>query len=104
MVSMELNEALADDDEPSRKRKVKISRDPLLPKRPANAFVLYCKENRAKLMSAHPEMSFGDVAAALGDSWQVLSLAEKKPYEDMAKEDRARHARELEAYRAFKKG
>jgi len=87
-------------DEPAEKYKIKMKRDPLLPKRPSNAFVLYCKEARAKLAADHPELSFGELAAKLGDMWQMLSPAEKKPYEETARDDRARHARELEAYRS----
>ncbi|KAI9291321.1 hypothetical protein K502DRAFT_297122, partial [Neoconidiobolus thromboides FSU 785] len=56
------------------------------PKRPMNAYLLFNKENRPKLLKANPNASTPEVSRAIGDKWKSLSLEEKQVYIDQALE------------------
>ena len=49
-----------------------------MPRKPVNAFVMYCREQRDKLRAELQENSLPDLTKVLGQQWQALSLAEKK--------------------------
>ena len=50
------------------------------PKKAPGPYMLYCKEQRPKIVAAHPEYSFGEVGKALGAGWKELSDAQKAKY------------------------
>lgn len=83
----------------SRKQKKK-RRDPNAPKRASNAYMIFCKERRAKLKEERPDLPFGKIGAKLGEMWRALPPEEKRPYENMASNDRDRHKKEMGHYRA----
>lgn len=83
---------------PNSKQPQKKRKDPNAPKRASNAYMIFCKERRARLKQERPDLPFGKVGAQLGDIWRQMSAEEKKPYEDRAASDRERYKQELEKY------
>ena len=81
-----------------RSNKNKKKRDPLAPKRAANAYMLFCKEQRPLLKIREPELHFSVIGQRLGDMWRTLPSDEKKPYEDAAADDRDRYKSAMHHY------
>jgi hypothetical protein len=59
------------------------------PKRPPSAYVLYSVEKRPEIKEANPSLKLGEISKMIGASWQGLSTAEKKPYEERAAKQKA---------------
>eukprot|EP01138_Halocafeteria_seosinensis_P005646 gb/GECG01005772.1/.p1 GENE.gb/GECG01005772.1/~~gb/GECG01005772.1/.p1 ORF type:complete len:609 (+),score=116.67 gb/GECG01005772.1/:1-1827(+) len=74
--------------------------DPNAPKKPMTAFVFFSQERRQQIRKLHPEMALSEISKRLGHEWNALSEEQKKPYADMAAEDKQRFQREMENYRA----
>lgn len=55
-------------------------------KRPPNAFILYCLENRQEMRSRHPELPNIEVTKMLGDNWKALDEAARRPYKEKARD------------------
>ena len=55
-----------------------------LPKKPANAFQCFCKEERAQILSENPGADFGELARLLGALWAKLRPHERQVYDDMS--------------------
>ncbi|CAJ0643952.1 8035_t:CDS:2, partial [Entrophospora sp. SA101] len=49
-------------------------------KRPANAFLLYNREMRSKVLEKNPGMDVGNISKAIGKGWHSLTDAEKEAY------------------------
>ena len=81
-----------------RRSKSKKKRDPLAPKRAANAYMLFCKEQRPLLKIREPDLHFSVIGQRLGDMWRTLPVEEKKPYEDAAADDRDRYKTAMHQY------
>ncbi|KAM1025138.1 hypothetical protein ACFX2C_038342 [Malus domestica] len=60
-------------------------------KRPAPAYILWCKDQWAEIKKENPEADFKEVSNFLGAKWKNVSAEEKKPYEE-------RYQAEKEAY------
>ena len=65
--------------EPTRKR-VKKVRDPLAPKRPASAFLLWQNSRREAVRAARPELAYREVVAELSREWQAMGEEAKAPF------------------------
>ncbi|SCU85149.1 LANO_0C03466g1_1 [Lachancea nothofagi CBS 11611] len=86
---------LEDTPKSKSKRKKGKERDPNLPKRPTNAYLLFCEMNKESMkQSAGPN----DVSKALTDAWKGLDENGRRPYYDLYSEDRDRYQREMQAY------
>jgi hypothetical protein len=72
--------------------------EPVAPKRASNAYMLFCKENRRRLRSEQPDLPFGRIGQKLGEIWRSLTPEEKRPYEEIAMDDRERYKGEMKAY------
>jgi len=82
------------DEAPAKKQK----KDPNLPKKARSAFTFFSiDERKSPDVSA---LSFGEQGKAISLSWKAISAADRKPYDEMNKEDVARYARDVEAYEA----
>lgn len=79
-------------------KKAKKKKDPNAPKAASNAYMIFCKEKRPKLKEEYEDYTFGQIGSKLGEIWRSMSSEEKKPFEDLATEDRERFRRESEAY------
>jgi hypothetical protein len=77
------------EDHRAGKRK-KQNRDPNAPKRPRNAFLMYCKIQR--------EQGFQDVTRILSQKWKELPNEEKQEYYDMYGKERQRYEKERSSY------
>jgi len=55
-------------------------------KRPKTAFQFFSTAKRAEIKTAKPDIKPQDLTKEVTDSWKGLSTADKKPYEDQAKE------------------
>merc|ERR1719261_184491 len=84
---------------PSKK---KTKKDPNEPKRGMSSYMIYSQKNRSKIKESYPDLSFGDLAKKVSETFKQLSAEEKKKYEDLATEDKVRYEREMKAYKAKK--
>jgi hypothetical protein len=50
------------------------------PKRAPGPYMLFCKEQRPKIVAANPAFTFGEVGKALGAAWKALTDAEKAKF------------------------
>ncbi|SCU80435.1 LAME_0B03136g1_1 [Lachancea meyersii CBS 8951] len=86
---------LEDTPKSKTKRKKGKERDPNLPKRPTNAYLLFCEMNKESMkQNSGPN----DVSKALTDAWKALDENGRKPYYKLYSEDRERYQREMKAY------
>lgn len=47
-----------------------------------SAYINFCNHNRKKIKSETPDLTFGQMAKALGALWKTLDVEEKKKYSD----------------------
>ncbi|KAK3909200.1 HMG box-containing protein 1 [Frankliniella fusca] len=71
-------------DKPSSKA-TKVPLDPDRPKRPMNAFMLFAKQHRLKLIRMHPGKDNRFVSVILGEAWRQLPADEKEVFISEAK-------------------
>ncbi|KAJ2711768.1 non-histone protein, partial [Coemansia spiralis] len=91
--------AAANGDPPaSAARKLRAERDPNAPKRPANAFVLYCQVERPNIKSAGTELTSSELTKAMGVTWKGLSKDEKQKYYDLYEREMTRYHQEMTSY------
>ncbi|KAH0795545.1 HMG box family protein [Histomonas meleagridis] len=56
-------------------------------KRPPNAFLLYCIENRAKIREQNPEVPNTEASKILANQWKLMNEESRLPYKTKAKEE-----------------
>ncbi|KAI0464804.1 hypothetical protein LJB42_000013 [Komagataella kurtzmanii] len=96
------------------KRPPKKPRDPDLPKRPTNAYLIFCDLEKDKIRKslqhdrdvAQPGEGVHkgniDLSRGLSDAWKLLDEESRKPYYALYEEDRRRYQRELKEYQRKK--
>jgi len=77
-----------------RKEKTELKR----PKRAPTAFILFCHDERPKLIKENPSMKFGDVGKHLGQMWQTCDEKQKKKYNEKALKEKKRYEQEVSDY------
>ena len=75
----------------------KKKQDDGLPKRPQNAWIFFCNEQRESVKKSNPSISPKDITKKLSDQWKTLSDKKKEKYEKKAQEDKKRYEEELES-------
>lgn len=85
-------------------KKSKVPKDPNAPKRPKNAFLLFCEIERDSVRTAAESSTSEpvDIARELGRVWTDMNDEARKPFRDMYDEDRVRYDREMTIYDANK--
>jgi ribosomal protein L20A (L18A) len=56
-----------------------------------SAYLLYTMEMRPKVKAENPDLKMTDVVKEMANQWKALRPEEKKKYEDMAAQDKARY-------------
>jgi len=79
-------------------KKAKAAKDPLAPKRPPSAYLLFCSTKRAELAKAAPNLLNKEVTAELGRVWNQLGEEEKAPHVSEAAKLSKEYKVELENY------
>ena len=88
------------------KKRTKKERDPSLPKRPKNAFMLFTdsvrEEVKAGLIEASPDgkIRVSDVSKECGARWKVLSEEDKQPFLDANAKAKTEYEKAMEEYYA----
>ncbi|MED6170129.1 High mobility group B protein 6 [Stylosanthes scabra] len=83
--------------ETKKKKKKKKEKDPLKPKHPLSAYILFTNDRRAALVAENK--SVVEVTKMTGEEWKNMREEEKRPYEEMAKKKKEQYVREMEAYK-----
>ena len=63
-----------------------------------SSYIFFTHEMRPKMMQEFPGMKFTEQGIIMGERWRALTPEQKKPYEDLATEDKKRYATEWAAY------
>ena len=71
-------------------------------KKPQSAWIIYIKENREKVKQKNPEIENNNIFKAMSDEWKFMSDADKKPYNNKSKIDKARYKKEKKEYEETK--
>lgn len=64
--------------------------------------MFFCQAKRPELRKKQPSATVGELAKQLGAAWKRLSEYQKVPFEEKAKEDRARYDRDMKEYKSKK--
>lgn len=79
-----------------KKKTKKTSKAKALGIRPRkNAYNFFSKDFWATLKKAHPDWTFGQLAAETSKTWKSMSPVDRKKYDDLAKADKDRYDREI---------
>jgi structure-specific recognition protein 1 len=64
------------------------------PKKPKSGYIFFTQERRSSLKTERSDLSLTDASKVMGAEWKALSDGEKRRFNDLAAEDRARYNRE----------
>ena len=67
------------------------------PKRPKNAWIFYCTEQRPLLKLKNPELGTAELTKEVSEKWKTLSNKKKEKYEQLAEQDKKRYEEEIMA-------
>jgi len=96
--SEEGSESSSSSSEKKKPRK-KRKKDPNEPKKPSNAFIFWCKQNRSIVQTNNPDVTGQEITKLCGKLWKELTEVNKGPYKDLAAGDKLRYQKELEEYK-----
>ncbi|CAX42640.1 HMG-like DNA binding protein, putative [Candida dubliniensis CD36] len=72
------------------------ARDPDLPKRPTNAYLIFCEMEKERIKQDDPNAS--DLSKSMTEAWKSLSEERRRPYYKLYEDDRIRYQREMAEY------
>lgn len=72
------------------------ARDPDLPKRPTNAYLIFCEMEKERIKLGDPNAS--DISRSMTEAWKNLSEEDRRPYFKLYEDDRIRYQREMAEY------
>mmetsp|Transcript_40220 Transcript_40220/g.78617 ORF Transcript_40220/g.78617 Transcript_40220/m.78617 type:complete len:352 (-) Transcript_40220:71-1126(-) len=81
-----------------KKRRRKMPKDPLAPKRARGSFVFFTYDIRPIIIRESSDIKFIEVGRIMGERWRALNPEEKQKYEILAAEDKIRFRQEMEEY------
>lgn len=73
------------------------------PKGPSASFMVFMNQTRASLRAERPDLSMTEMTKVLGDRWRHMRAEDKVPFEELARLDRERYAREMAVFQEEKK-
>lgn len=82
-----------------RKNSRRNPKDPNMPKRARGSYVLFTFDERPRILEEHPGIGFTLLGNILGQRWRALSAEDRQKYDDLAQQDKARFAAEMEVYK-----
>lgn len=68
------------------------------PNKSLSPFIIFNKENRDKIKTDNPGVSFGELGKLIGNAWKALNETQKLIYEQKAVVDKQRYNTEMETY------
>lgn len=74
--------------------------DPNAPKRPANAFFVYCNIMRQQMKEEHTDATLSDLTKLLAQKWKSMPKEEQKQYYELYEKAKERYATNMTAYNA----
>lgn len=87
------------------KTDLKAKKDPNKPKRPKSGFLLFCDDERQKLIEKEKKalkkgekFSLGIVQKKLGDMWKKLPEAKRKKYEEQTEKEKEEYYDKITEY------
>ena len=83
----------------TERRKSKKRRHADRPKRPLTGYMLFCRETRAKLREAQPNLSFSEVGKQLGEMWKSVPDDEKKRLNQIVSHEKEKYRHDMAEYR-----
>ncbi|ORZ17663.1 high mobility group box domain-containing protein [Absidia repens] len=89
------------DDNNSEKvssRRKRVIKDKNAPKKNYSSYLHFCDEQRPQLAKEHPTFNQPELAKLLGEMWKALSDEDKKPYQEVASQDKERYDQEMANY------
>jgi len=85
---------------PPGAKKPRAKKDKNAPKGAQSGFLYFSSSQRESVKAANPGIAFGDVGKVLGERWKAASAADKLPFEEMARQDKARYQKAMAEYKA----
>ncbi|PVU86372.1 hypothetical protein BB559_003773 [Furculomyces boomerangus] len=80
-------------------RRKKPERDPNAPKRPANAFVMYCQDERTNIKLNSSESTNSEISKQISLKWKELPIDEKQRYYNKYEEMKNQYKLEMSHYK-----
>ena len=69
--------------------------DTVLPRKARASFMFFNKMNYQKYSAANPGMKITEVMRKIAEAWNSMTSTQKKPFEDLAAQDKVRHDNEI---------
>eukprot|EP01080_Neovahlkampfia_damariscottae_P008135 gene8135-12596_t len=85
-----------------KRERTKKEKDPNAPKRPSNAYFLYCSDNRNSLKEKNPELKTGQISKKLAAQWNTIDDATKKKYQKKFEDAKKEYEQKVTEYNASK--
>lgn len=95
-------EEMAAYDGPLRVPNKRAKKHPDAPKRASSAFLFYSQVMRPRIKADNQDMKNTDISKQLGEAWAKATDAQKAPFVEKEREDRARYKREMEEWNQTK--
>ena len=80
---------------PEKKKKIK---DKNAPKKPANAYLIYCAENRENIKTQNPDLKPTEIVKKISENWNLLNEKLKDKYKKLAEDAKNKYIEQLKEY------
>ncbi|XP_010915687.1 high mobility group B protein 6 isoform X2 [Elaeis guineensis] len=81
-------------------KKMRKQKDPLKPKHPMSAFLLFSQERRAALLEQNKNVL--EIAKIAGEEWKNMTEGQRAPYEEISKKCKEEYNQQMELYKQNK--
>lgn len=62
------------------------------------SFLIFIKEKQKEFKEKHPSLAHKDVISKMGEAWKTMTEKDKKPFTDLALQDKGRFEKEKSEY------